>query len=202
MSSKVSSVMLLLISSNFVEVKGMCAKELYWFAIIFNKMNANFFITRRSSLDVVLILTALHLCIVCSFVSMLGLVFKRFDESNLFQITCSDITERFFLFLSLFCVFVQNTDFTDGATWVEYPLVFECCVRAKESFMAMMLEQSTPLNVIKLILLWLLHLHVKITTPESQNVSKMEVVDILSNYEWIHECWSVVFWKHRRACFY
>jgi hypothetical protein len=40
-------------------------------------------------------------------------VFKRFDESNVFQITCSDITERFFLFLSLFCVFVQNTDFTD-----------------------------------------------------------------------------------------
>ena len=67
MSSKYSSVLLLLISSNFVEIK--------------------------------------------------GLVFKRFDESNLFQITCADITERFFLYLSLFCVFVQNTDFTRGDTW-------------------------------------------------------------------------------------
>ena len=49
MSSKYSSVMLLLISSNFVEIK--------------------------------------------------GLVFKRFDESNLFQITCADVTERFFLYV-------------------------------------------------------------------------------------------------------
>ena len=67
MSSKYSSVMLLLISSNFVEIK--------------------------------------------------GLVFKRFDESNVFQISCADITERFFLYLSLCCVFVQNSDFTRAESW-------------------------------------------------------------------------------------
>lgn len=35
-------------------------------------------------------------------------VFKKFDKNNLFQVSCSDVRERFHLFALLFVVVVQT----------------------------------------------------------------------------------------------
>ena len=37
-----------------------------------------------------------------------GSVFKKFDKNNLFQVSCSDVRERFHLFSLLFIVVVQT----------------------------------------------------------------------------------------------
>ena len=37
-----------------------------------------------------------------------GSVFKKFDKNNLFQVSCSDVRERFHLFALLFVVVVQT----------------------------------------------------------------------------------------------
>ena len=50
----------------------------------------------------------LTLLISSNFTEMKSLVFKRFDESNVFQISCADIVERFVLYVFLALVFVQN----------------------------------------------------------------------------------------------
>merc|ERR1712223_268868 len=43
-----------------------------------------------------------------NFVELKGSVFKKFDKSNLFQVSCSDVRERFHLFALLFVVVVQT----------------------------------------------------------------------------------------------
>ena len=43
-----------------------------------------------------------------NFVELKGSVFKKFDKSNLFQVSCSDVRERFHLFSLLFIVVVQT----------------------------------------------------------------------------------------------
>jgi len=43
-----------------------------------------------------------------NFVELKGSVFKKFDRSNLFQVSCSDVRERFHLFALLFVVVVQT----------------------------------------------------------------------------------------------
>eukprot|EP00941_MAST-03F_sp_MAST-3F-sp1_P004061 g4061.t1 len=50
----------------------------------------------------------LTLLISNNFTEMKSLVFKRFDESNVFQISCADVVERFVLYVFLALVFVQN----------------------------------------------------------------------------------------------
>ena len=42
------------------------------------------------------------------FVELKGSVFKKFDKNNLFQVSCSDVRERFHLFALLFVVVVQT----------------------------------------------------------------------------------------------
>ena len=42
------------------------------------------------------------------FVELKGSVFKKFDKNNLFQVSCSDVRERFHLFALLFLVVVQT----------------------------------------------------------------------------------------------
>jgi hypothetical protein len=42
------------------------------------------------------------------FVELKGSVFKKFDKNNLFQVSCSDVRERFHLFALLFIVVVQT----------------------------------------------------------------------------------------------
>ena len=42
------------------------------------------------------------------FVELKGSVFKKFDKNNLFQVSCSDVRERFHLFSLLFIVVVQT----------------------------------------------------------------------------------------------
>jgi hypothetical protein len=42
------------------------------------------------------------------FVELKGSVFKKFEKENLFQISCSDMVERFQLFIFLFISIVQN----------------------------------------------------------------------------------------------
>lgn len=37
-----------------------------------------------------------------------GSVFKKFDKNNLFQVSCSDVRERFHLFVLLFIVVLQT----------------------------------------------------------------------------------------------
>lgn len=43
-----------------------------------------------------------------NFVELKGSVFKKFDKNNLFQVSCSDVRERFHLFSLLFIVVVQT----------------------------------------------------------------------------------------------
>jgi len=43
-----------------------------------------------------------------NFVELKGSVFKKFDKNNLFQVSCSDVRERFHLFALLFVVVVQT----------------------------------------------------------------------------------------------
>ncbi|GBG25391.1 Transmembrane anterior posterior transformation protein 1-like [Hondaea fermentalgiana] len=50
-----------------------------------------------------------------NFVELKGSVFKRFAEQNLFQITCSDMVERFELFVFLVLTGLQSAD-----TWFEF----------------------------------------------------------------------------------
>ena len=42
------------------------------------------------------------------FVELKGAIFKKFDKNNLFQVSCSDVRERFHLFALLFVVVVQT----------------------------------------------------------------------------------------------
>lgn len=42
------------------------------------------------------------------FVELKGSVFKKFDKNNLFQVSCSDVRERFHLFVLLFIVVLQT----------------------------------------------------------------------------------------------
>ncbi|XP_014278395.1 protein TAPT1 homolog isoform X2 [Halyomorpha halys] len=43
-----------------------------------------------------------------NFVELKGSVFKKFDKNNLFQVSCSDVRERFHLFILLFIVVLQT----------------------------------------------------------------------------------------------
>merc|ERR1719203_521837 len=43
-----------------------------------------------------------------NFVELKGSVFKKFDKNNLFQVSCSDVRERFRLFVLMFVVVVQT----------------------------------------------------------------------------------------------
>lgn len=43
-----------------------------------------------------------------NFVELKGSVFKKFDKNNLFQLTCSDVRERFHLFILLCIVIIQT----------------------------------------------------------------------------------------------
>src|ERR1700755_1734811 len=42
------------------------------------------------------------------FVEIKGTVFKRFEKENLFQLTCSDVVERFQLWLMLLIIAMRN----------------------------------------------------------------------------------------------
>ena len=49
----------------------------------------------------------------CQFVELKGSVFKKFEKHNLFQMTCSDVRERFHLLFLLTVVGVRNlTEFS------------------------------------------------------------------------------------------
>ena len=52
----------------------------------------------------------LTLLISNNFVELKASVFKRFQPENLFQITCSDIVERFHLMVFMFLIMLQNLD--------------------------------------------------------------------------------------------
>jgi len=52
-----------------------------------------------------------------NFVELKGSVFKKFDPENLFQITCSDIVERFRLIVYVGVVIVQNTSYHKANEW-------------------------------------------------------------------------------------
>jgi len=56
----------------------------------------------------------LSVCVsVCQFVELKGSVFKKFEKHNLFQMSCSDVRERFHLLFLLTVVGVRNlTDFS------------------------------------------------------------------------------------------
>lgn len=56
-----------------------------------------------------------YFCVECcnvnfffQFVELKGSVFKKFDKTNLFQLSCSDVRERFHLFILLLIVVVQT----------------------------------------------------------------------------------------------
>ena len=56
----------------------------------------------------IIIHTITHFHIALQFVELKGSVFKKFDKNNLFQVSCSDVRERFHLFSLLFIVVVQT----------------------------------------------------------------------------------------------
>uniref|UniRef100_A0A8D8LKT5 Protein TAPT1 homolog n=1 Tax=Cacopsylla melanoneura TaxID=428564 RepID=A0A8D8LKT5_9HEMI len=61
-----------------------------------------------------------------NFVELKGSVFKKFDKSNLFQVTCSDIRERFHLFVLLLIVVVQTMKELNWAGDRLWMLIVDC----------------------------------------------------------------------------
>lgn len=62
------------------------------------------------------------------FVELKGSVFKKFDKNNLFQVSCSDVRERFHLFVLLFIVVLQTMkeySWKSERCWVLLP---DCCM--------------------------------------------------------------------------
>jgi hypothetical protein len=57
----------------------------------------------------------LTVLIINNFTELKGFVFKKYDQNNLFQLACADITERFQILLFLFLVFLI-TLFTQGTS--------------------------------------------------------------------------------------
>ena len=72
------------------------------------------------------------------FVELKGAVFKKFDKNNLFQVSCSDVRERFHLFALLFVVVVQTMKeygWKEGKCFIFYIFVLgQCCNRNCFSF--------------------------------------------------------------------
>ncbi|KAE8744311.1 hypothetical protein FOCC_FOCC009034 [Frankliniella occidentalis] len=61
---------------------------------------------------------------VAYFVELKGSVFKKFDKNNLFQVSCSDVRERFHLFVLLFIVVLQTMreySWKEERLWVLVP---------------------------------------------------------------------------------
>lgn len=59
-----------------------------------------------------------------NFVELKGSVFKKFDKNNLFQVSCSDVRERFHLFVLLFIVVLQTMreySWKEERLWVLVP---------------------------------------------------------------------------------
>lgn len=68
-----------------------------------------------------------------NFVELKGSVFKKFDKNNLFQLTCSDVRERFHLSVLLFIVIIQ--------TMKEFDWSFtQFCVMLPDCFYVLMTE--------------------------------------------------------------
>ncbi|GLV31140.1 uncharacterized protein CBL_12214 [Carabus blaptoides fortunei] len=62
-----------------------------------------------------------------NFVELKGSVFKKFDKNNLFQVSCSDVRERFHLFILLFIVVLQTMkeySWKEERFWVLVPDCF------------------------------------------------------------------------------
>ena len=52
-------------------------------------------------------------CVLLQFVELKGSVFKKFEKNNLFQMSCSDVRERFHFVILLAIVGVRNmTEFS------------------------------------------------------------------------------------------
>ena len=66
------------------------------------------FIAMSRQIPLPIIPTIIHFHIALQFVELKGSVFKKFDKNNLFQVSCSDVRERFHLFSLLFIVVVQT----------------------------------------------------------------------------------------------
>lgn len=62
-----------------------------------------------------------------NFVELKGSVFKKFDKNNLFQLTCSDVRERFHLTVLLFIVLVQTMKEFNWRLEQFYILLPDCC---------------------------------------------------------------------------
>lgn len=68
-----------------------------------------------------------------NFVELKGSVFKKFDKNNLFQLTCSDVRERFHLSVLLFIVVIQTMKEFSWRSDHLYTLLTYClCVMAIE----------------------------------------------------------------------
>ncbi|CAD6996510.1 unnamed protein product [Ceratitis capitata] len=61
-----------------------------------------------------------------NFVELKGSVFKKFDKNNLFQLTCSDVRERFHLAILLFIVMIQTLKEFDWTMNQLYVMVPDC----------------------------------------------------------------------------
>lgn len=62
-----------------------------------------------------------------NFVELKGSVFKKFDKNNLFQLTCSDVRERFHLSILLFIVVIQTMKEFSWSLDQFYVMLPDCC---------------------------------------------------------------------------
>lgn len=62
-----------------------------------------------------------------NFVELKGSVFKKFDKNNLFQLTCSDVRERFHLSVLLFIVVIQTMKEFNWSLAQFYVMLPDCC---------------------------------------------------------------------------
>ena len=68
-----------------------------------------------------------------NFVELKGSVFKKFDKNNLFQLTCSDVRERFHLSVLLFIVMIQTMKEFDWS-------ITQFCVMLPDCFSVLLTE--------------------------------------------------------------
>ncbi|KAM7361378.1 protein TAPT1 homolog [Cochliomyia hominivorax] len=68
-----------------------------------------------------------------NFVELKGSVFKKFDKNNLFQLTCSDVRERFHLSVLLFIVMIQTMKEFDWS-------ITQFCVMLPDCFSVLITE--------------------------------------------------------------
>ncbi|KAJ4451478.1 hypothetical protein ANN_02941 [Periplaneta americana] len=89
-------------------VNGRRVRILHSVLVLFQATTLNVAINSNNKALLTIMMSNNTLNKMFQFVELKGSVFKKFDKNNLFQVSCSDVRERFHLFVLLFIVVLQT----------------------------------------------------------------------------------------------